>query len=105
MSQSLRPPTLTLTHWIQTESGSMHNRLRANSFTTSSRNAEGFAAQIVTTIDAKNFLEAERIAYRNLAPFLSHWATYFDVPVVAARIEMEELRFGTRNMSVTNPFE
>jgi hypothetical protein len=68
-------------------------------------NEKGFVAQISTTLAAQNFAEAERLAYRNLAPTLSHLATYFDVPVVTARIEMEDLQYGTVNMSITNPYD
>ncbi len=68
-------------------------------------NEKGFAAQVVTRLAAASFKDAGQIAYRNLAPTLSHWATYFDVPVVLARIEMEELQYGTLNMSIVNPYD
>jgi hypothetical protein len=67
---------------------------------TASPNDEGCIGNIVTVITANSYLDAERRAYRALAPTLSHWATYFDTPVVIARIEMKEMQYGSMQMKI-----
>ena len=68
-------------------------------------NEDGFLGKIESSeFRAQNRLDAERKAYRALAPSLSNWSIHLDIPLEVCQIDTVELMTGSTQMSMTNPY-
>ncbi len=68
-------------------------------------NAKGFLGRLETELEAPNLAEAERRAYRLLAPSLSNWSAHLDIPLYVWRILVTEVASGCAQVTMVNPFD
>ncbi|WP_321473446.1 methylamine utilization protein MauJ [uncultured Paludibaculum sp.] len=67
-------------------------------------NRRGFLGKVVLqSVQAETFDDAELKAYRALAPSLSMWSLYRDIPLHIAKTDSEELATGNTRTSFVNP--
>jgi len=67
-------------------------------------NKKGFLGRVEGELQANNLLDAERRAYRTLAPALSDWSAQLDIPLRIWRIHVTAVETGATQISVINPF-
>ena len=68
-------------------------------------NRKGFLGKIILSpINALNFEDAEKRAYRALTPSLSNISLFFDIPLHICQTEVCELRTNSKRLSVLLPF-
>lgn len=67
-------------------------------------NKKGFLGRVETELKASNLIDAERRAYRTLAPALSNWSAQLDIPLRIWRIHVTAMETGATQISITNPF-
>jgi len=69
-------------------------------------NDEGFLGKIeLPSIQALHFGDAALKTYQLLAPALSSMSVYLDIPMHIYQVDLEELRTGSRRMSLLAPFK
>ncbi len=67
-------------------------------------NRKGFLSRIETTIQATDFIDARRRAYKALAPAISNWAAHFDIPMSVYQCDIREERTGAVRFTFLTPF-
>lgn len=67
-------------------------------------NESGFLAKIVGELEATDLVDAERKAWRALAPNLSTWALHLDVPLHVHQVDVTELRTGNAHATFVNSY-
>jgi SEC-C motif len=68
-------------------------------------NDEGYLGKIeLESISTNSFKDAEEAAYYLLAPMLSYFSTYLDVPLNVYQVDITELKTGSMRVSLVNPF-
>jgi hypothetical protein len=68
-------------------------------------NKDGFLGKIETRpFHALDITDAQRKAYRALAPSLSNWSLHLDIPLHVFQIDTVELRNSNVQMTLTTPF-
>ena len=67
-------------------------------------NRKGFLGKCVTTLTADNFAQAEKVAFRCLAPLLSAWSLLRHVPLQVFQVDCVELATGAWRVSYRNDF-
>lgn len=68
-------------------------------------NDDGFVGKIeIESIAARDYMDAERIAYEALMPFLSAWSLTLDIPVVVETIQVTDLTTHTDMLKIRAPF-
>jgi hypothetical protein len=68
-------------------------------------NSRGMLAKfVVAELQANSFADAESRAYSGLAPFLSHLATQFEIPLDIFQTEVKELKSETVSVTYVNPY-
>jgi len=67
-------------------------------------NERGYLGKMVVELAAQNTIEAERIAYRALSPFLSNWSMTLDVPVNIETVQVTDLSTHTDTLQIRAPF-
>ena len=68
-------------------------------------NRDGFLAKVeVAALPASDFGDAERKAYRALAPSLSNLAAQLDIPLRVFQVDIVEERTGTRSLRMVTPY-
>jgi Methylamine utilization protein MauJ len=67
-------------------------------------NDAGYLGKIVVELPAKDYIEAEAVAFRALTPFLSAWSVTLDVPVNIETIQVTDLTTHTDMLRIQSPF-
>ncbi len=68
-------------------------------------NVRGYLSKIrMAGLFAESLMDAERRSYRALAPLLSNWSVYLNVPVFIFQIDVRECATGKHQFSIVNPF-
>lgn len=68
-------------------------------------NEAGFLGKVELEFPTDNFKEAEDSAHYLLAPLLSFFSTYLDIPLSIYQVDITEKRTGNMRMSIVYPFQ
>ena len=71
---------------------------------TGSPNDEGFLAKFEGEFDANDFIDAQRVGFKALAPCLSSWSIQLDVPLHIFQLDLTEIVSGVRRIIFVPPF-
>lgn len=68
-------------------------------------NDEGYIGKIVAeSIDARDYLQAESVAYEALTFFLSSWSLILDIPVLVETVQVTDLTTHTEMLRIRAPY-
>jgi len=69
-----------------------------------SANKDGFLVKIEAAVVAETFIDAQRVAFKAVAPCLSQWSLQLDIPLHVYQLDLTEVSSGMRRITFTAPF-